>query len=253
MSCLVSTIQSLSFHHQSFYHLFKVNITDPYNNYALSPRPTSPEYTEYDPEDPSMSPRPTRNPPMSVPNIRSSSSSSHVNTSTSENVELDTRSVSESRRRVGEEWDYKRNKRVKLSNLSSETNTSVNIEPSACASASDHEKNSKEELGDIKKQLASVTKKYEDLVKKLRDKVECPVCFEVPKSAPVPVCPNGHVVCMKCVRDTCPTCRVRMENATSTLAVTVIENIEHTCEHDGCEETRPISELAAHQARCPHR
>ena len=30
-------------------------------------------------------------------------------------------------------------------------------------------------------------RKYDDLVKKLRDKVECPVCFDVPRKAPIPV------------------------------------------------------------------
>ena len=88
-----------------------------------------------------------------------------------------------------------------------------------------------------------MTRKYEELVRKLRDKVECPVCFDVPKSAPVPVCPNGHVVCVKCVREVCPTCRVRMEHGTSTLAVTVIENIEHTCEHEDCGQSLPHSEI----------
>ena len=91
--------------------------------------------------------------------------------------------------------------------------------------------------------VVQMTRKYDDLVRKLRDKVECPVCFDVPKSAPVPVCPNGHVVCVKCVREVCPTCRVRMEDGTSTLAVTVIENIEHTCEHEDCGQSLPHSEI----------
>ena len=88
-----------------------------------------------------------------------------------------------------------------------------------------------------------MTRKYENLVMKLRDKLECPVCFDVPKSAPVPVCPNGHVVCVKCAWEVCPTCRVRIENGTSTLAVTVIENIEHTCEHEDCGQSLPHSEI----------
>ena len=109
------------------------------------------------------------------------------------------------------------------------------------------------ELEAVRTELANVTKKYDDLVKKLRDKVECPVCFEVPKKAPIPVCPNGHVVCSRCVRDTCPTCRVRMEQAKSTLAVTVIENIEHTCDHEQCGQSMPLPELAHHLNRCLHR
>ena len=80
----------------------------------------------------------------------------------------------------------------------------------------------------VREELERITKKYEDLVKKLRDKVECPVCFDVPRKPPVPVsffyvqiltplshyfesivqvCPNGHVVCVRCARAECPTCR----------------------------------------------
>jgi len=105
----------------------------------------------------------------------------------------------------------------------------------------------------IREELGRMTKKYEDLVKKLRDKVECPVCFDIPKKAPVPVCPNGHVVCVRCVREECPTCRVKMEQGTSTLAVTVIENIEHLCEHEGCNMTLSLSDLPSHTSRCGFR
>ena len=43
----------------------------------------------------------------------------------------------------------------------------------------------------VREELERITKKYEDLVKKLRDKVECPVCFDVPRKPPVPVsCPS---------------------------------------------------------------
>ena len=90
-------------------------------------------------------------------------------------------------------------------------------------------------------------------MKKLRDKVECPVCFSIPKGAPVPVCPNGHVVCEGCLREKCPTCRVKMAHGTSTLAVTVIENIEHQCDHEGCDLTFSSSDLHTHMSRCGHR
>ena len=72
--------------------------------------------------------------------------------------------------------------------------------------------------------------KYEELVSKLLEKVECPVCYEIPKDSPVAVCPNGHVVCRSCKREHCPSCRVRMGPGTSLLAVTVIQSIPHTCE-----------------------
>ena len=38
------------------------------------------------------------------------------------------------------------------------------------------------------------------LQESLRARVECPVCYEVPTSGPLPVCPNGHIVCRKCNR-----------------------------------------------------
>jgi len=105
----------------------------------------------------------------------------------------------------------------------------------------------------LREELEKVQRKYHDLVKKLRDKVECPVCFDVPRKAPIPVCPNGHVVCVRCVRAECPTCRVNMEQGTSTLAVTVVENIEHQCDNEGCGLSFHLKDLEDHAIKCEHR
>ena len=91
------------------------------------------------------------------------------------------------------------------------------------------------------------------IVEKLKDKIECPVCLEIPRAGPVPVCPNGHVVCQVCKRDTCPTCRVRMGTGKSLLAITIIENIEHKCKFDDCEEYFPVDTVEEHIKVCPHR
>jgi len=113
----------------------------------------------------------------------------------------------------------------------------------------------KQELDTAATESASLASKYDSLVTKMQAKVECPVCFEVPKQAPVPVCPNGHVVCQGCKRDLCPTCRVRMGHGTSILAVTVIENIPHSCEFQiyGCQVSCSIMALPSHQAICKFR
>ena len=66
------------------------------------------------------------------------------------------------------------------------------------------------ELRKVKEERDRIQRKYEDLVGKLRDKVECPVCLELPRQSPVHVCPNGHVICAGCVRTQCPTCRTNM-------------------------------------------
>jgi len=106
---------------------------------------------------------------------------------------------------------------------------------------------------DVLSDMQKIKLKYDSLVKKLRDKVECPVCLDVPKRAPIPVCINGHVVCQNCLRSECPTCRARMDGATSILAVTVIENIEHICEWDECTETFTLDRLPVHMKKCSYR
>jgi len=98
-----------------------------------------------------------------------------------------------------------------------------------------------------------LAKKQEDFVQLLRDKVECPVCLDVPRTFPIPVCPNGHVVCTKCVKKECPTCRVKMWYGKSTLAVAIIENIDHECEHEGCQDRFQFWELESHGKTCDYR
>lgn len=47
--------------------------------------------------------------------------------------------------------------------------------------------------------------------------------------------------------------RARMEGGTSTLAVTVIENIEHLCEWEECMETHTLADLPLHMRKCSYR
>jgi len=95
--------------------------------------------------------------------------------------------------------------------------------------------------------------KLENILQKLEDKVECPVCLDVPRSAPVPVCPNGHIVCEKCTRFNCPTCRCVMGAGKSILAGTVIENIKHKCKFNDCNKTFALEDLETHEVVCLHR
>jgi len=91
------------------------------------------------------------------------------------------------------------------------------------------------------------------LVDKLKDKIECPVCMEIPRKGPVPVCPNGHFVCPKCKKDSCPTCRSIMGNNMSILAGTIIDNIEHQCKFEDCDQSFLLTDLEKHEEACPHR
>jgi len=108
----------------------------------------------------------------------------------------------------------------------------------------------KEELEDTKIKL----KGLETLVDKLKDKVECPVCLEVPRSGPIPVCPNGHFVCKTCKKDTCPTCRARMDQGCrSLMADTVIEYIDHKCKFVDCDQSLKLADYEKHSKVCEHR
>jgi len=91
------------------------------------------------------------------------------------------------------------------------------------------------------------------LVDKLKDKIECPVCMEIPRKGPVPVCPNGHFVCPKCKKESCPTCRSIMGNNMSILAGTIIDNIEHQCKFEDCDQSFLLTDLEKHEEACPHR
>jgi len=91
------------------------------------------------------------------------------------------------------------------------------------------------------------------LLQQMKEKVECPVCMDIPRSGPVPVCPNGHFVCQACKTDTCPTCRVKMGNGKSLLASTLLENIDHQCKFEGCDMALSLEEIQYHEAICPNR
>jgi len=91
------------------------------------------------------------------------------------------------------------------------------------------------------------------LIEQLKGKIECPVCMEIPRSGPVPVCPNGHFVCKKCKTLNCPTCRTRIGDGKSYLAQMILENIEHKCRFVECQLLFPLGNLDHHEKVCPHR
>ena len=95
--------------------------------------------------------------------------------------------------------------------------------------------------------------KQEHLLQKLKDRIECPVCLDVPRSGPVPVCPNGHIVCLKCKRDSCPSCRIVIGDGKSLLALVVLEGIEHKCIFEDCSEIVALEDIEKHEKVCPHR
>jgi len=126
-----------------------------------------------------------------------------------------------------------------------------------------HSHNEAEEIVTLKKILDSKDEEIENLrskvvrqdilMQKLKEKLECPVCLDIPRSAPVYVCPNGHFVCQNCRRDTCPSCRIVMGVGTSLLAASILENIEHMCKFVDCNKVIAREALEEHEAVCVHR
>jgi len=102
-------------------------------------------------------------------------------------------------------------------------------------------------------QLKKKLKFEEEKIDYLKKTVECPICFEVPRKGPVFTCPNGHLVCQKCKRDSCPVCREAMGDSKSLVAVAVIEKILHDCKFVECEEKLSLNKIEEHEKICKHR
>jgi len=85
--------------------------------------------------------------------------------------------------------------------------------------------------------------------------VTCPVCKQVPRSVPIPVCPNGHIICQPCLlqletRD-CPTCRTPiLPNQFSVVAAGVASKLPHACKFPGCEVKLALDKIKLHELNC---
>lgn len=126
-------------------------------------------------------------------------------------------------------------------------------------SVEDLKQNLRHKEDELKRAISTQDK----LLKELSSSVECPVCYNVPRVAPVPCCSNGHVICQRCKAklENCPTCRVRLTDCVSQIAATIIHRVSHTCEfrYEGCTFKSDIDKITDHESscvfrhvRCPH-
>ena len=95
---------------------------------------------------------------------------------------------------------------------------------------------------------------FEKMTAELKERVECPVCLQLPREDSVPCCPRGHITCSPCLenlrkagRMDCPTCRDPMGEGKSLLAKVVIKNLEHECSFPGCDMKLPFNMYKHHQ------
>ena len=109
------------------------------------------------------------------------------------------------------------------------------------------------------RQLAASNRK---LVQELQSSLECPVCLETIRSAPVKCCRNGHLICNVCITraQICPTCRAPMGISMSMKCVSHVANrlidlLPHPCTNKdrGCPVEELLTVLTAHETECRYR
>ena len=100
----------------------------------------------------------------------------------------------------------------------------------------------------------------------LEKELECPVCLEIPRSAPVFLCRAGHSVCCECFPQLprnyrsrrCPICQAKYCSppARNFLAEKLLECVTRNCRFDfrGCDFSSKISDtLMTHEQQCDHK
>ena len=97
--------------------------------------------------------------------------------------------------------------------------------------------------------VAGMKKTLDDMWSQLK----CPVCLQLPRGPPIPMCPRGHYVCYSCKTPHCPSCGDSMGDFTSLLALPLIHHMEHQCRFPGCDTQLPLRSLAAHEEDCQQR
>lgn len=104
-----------------------------------------------------------------------------------------------------------------------------------------------------------------DIVERIHKVMECPCCFEFPKTGPrneIGLCENGHVTCFRCFEQVmrtqkeCPSCRNKnFCLSTSHYAVNGIFTIlsavaKYSCSHQGCSIQIVGPSIVEHETNC---
>ena len=97
------------------------------------------------------------------------------------------------------------------------------------------------------------------LISDLQSSLECPVCLETIRTAPVQCCRNGHLICNTCLSRAhiCPTCRAPMGHGMAMRCVSHVANrlidlLPHPCTNKdrGCPVEELLTVLTSHETEC---
>ena len=92
----------------------------------------------------------------------------------------------------------------------------------------------------------------------LREDLECPVCFVIPKSGPIYQCEAGHIHCKSCHPQLheCPVCRGPIGNMRSLMTEKIIAKLPTKCsfaEYGCLEDEKLPEEMLLHEKCCNFR
>jgi len=103
---------------------------------------------------------------------------------------------------------------------------------------------------------------HRKLVTELQSSLECPVCLDTIRQAPVQCCRNGHLICALCITRThiCPTCRAPLslqsgQRCVSHQANRLVDLLPHPCTNkdSGCQVEELLTKLTQHEQDCSYR
>ena len=90
----------------------------------------------------------------------------------------------------------------------------------------------------------------------LEESLECPICFQIPQSAPIYQCENGHMICNSCHQrlTICPSCRKPLGKIRCMFAEQILQKISFSCPFaPGCKVRSVASVRDQHAAECQFR
>ena len=92
----------------------------------------------------------------------------------------------------------------------------------------------------------------------IREDLECPVCFKIPRTTPIYQCEQGHIHCKTCHPrlQNCPVCRGPIGNTRNLVVEKIISKLPVRCVNfeNGCQEPQALpDQIIEHEKYCEFR